>query len=186
MKVIEMALQTSGNATKLALGKPQAIILEDRKKMSNPTGEEKRARQKEKESERSWRDRGQSLEVIIHVSVSTKREDSTDLIRRNQQLLDSTANCRNKTTVLYQERVAGMYSALPYALAQVIVEIPYIFDQTIYYSLIAYAMVSFKWDDDCFKITPNHQAAAIFASAFYALFTLFSSFFIPKPRTSKW
>ncbi|TXG46309.1 hypothetical protein EZV62_028189 [Acer yangbiense] len=111
--------KTSGNATKLALGKPQAIILEDRKKMSNPTGEEKRARQKEKESERSWRDRGQSLEVIIHVSVSTKREDSTDIICRNQQLLDSIANCRDKTMTLYQERVAGMYSALPYALAQV-------------------------------------------------------------------
>ncbi|KAK0598336.1 hypothetical protein LWI29_033801 [Acer saccharum] len=52
------------------LGKPQAIILEDKKKMSNPTGEEKRARQKEKESERSWRDRGQSPEVVIRVSAN--------------------------------------------------------------------------------------------------------------------
>ena len=30
-------------------------------------------------------------------------------------------------------------------------------------------------------ITPNHQVAAIFAAAFYALFNLFSGFFIPKP-----
>ncbi|KAK1578405.1 hypothetical protein Q3G72_030045 [Acer saccharum] len=47
--------------------------------------------------------------------------NSTDLIRRNQQLLDSIANCRNKTTVLYliDEIAAGIFSALPYALAQV-------------------------------------------------------------------
>lgn len=31
------------------------------------------------------------------------------------------------------------------------------------------------------SITPNHQVAAIFAAAFYALFNLFSGFFIPRP-----
>lgn len=31
------------------------------------------------------------------------------------------------------------------------------------------------------SITPNHHLAAIFASAFFALFTLFSGFFIPRP-----
>ena len=89
---------------------------------------------------------------------------------------------------------------------QVIVEIPYIFVQTTYYSLIVYAMVSFQWTVAKFfwfffitffsflyftyygmmtvSITPNHQTAAIFASAFYALFTLFSGFFIPKPVIS--
>ncbi|KAK4837594.1 hypothetical protein QYF36_006786 [Acer negundo] len=41
-------------------------------------------------------------------------------------------------TIFCRERAAGMYSAiaLPYALAQVIVEIPYIFVQTTYYSHI--------------------------------------------------
>ncbi|KAK1393969.1 hypothetical protein POM88_013025 [Heracleum sosnowskyi] len=34
-------------------------------------------------------------------------------------------------TVLYRERAAGMYSSLAYALAQVVVEIPYIFVQTV-------------------------------------------------------
>jgi ABC-type multidrug transport system permease subunit len=143
--------------------------------------------------------------------------------------------------VFYREKAAGMYSALPYAMAQVrdrkftnkqkinrsfinlklqtcpnlikvgyfmqvIVEIPYIFVQTTYYSIIVYAMVSFQWTAAKFlwfffitffsflyftyygmmtvSITPNHQAAAIFASAFYALFTLFSGFFIPKPVSS--
>ncbi|KAK0597509.1 hypothetical protein LWI29_026043 [Acer saccharum] len=126
----------------------------------------------------------------IFWQVGTKRENSTDL------------------TMIIEAIAAGMYSTLPYALAQVIVEILYIFVQTTYYSLIVYAMVSFEWTLSKFiwfffitffsflyftyygmmtvSITPNHHAAAIVASAFYALFTLFSSFFIPKPRIPKW
>ncbi|GAV61270.1 ABC_tran domain-containing protein/ABC2_membrane domain-containing protein/PDR_assoc domain-containing protein [Cephalotus follicularis] len=111
-------------------------------------------------------------------------------------------------TVFYREKAAGMYSALPYAMAQVISEIPYVFVQTTYYTLIVYAMVSFQWTAAKFfwfffisffsflyftyygmmtvSITPNHQVAAIFAAAFYALFNLFSGFFIPRPRIPKW
>lgn len=85
---------------------------------------------------------------------------------------------------------------------QVVAEIPYVFVQTTYYSLIVYAMVSFQWGLRKFfwfffvsffsflyftyygmmtvSITPNHEVAAIVASAFYALFTLFSGFFIPR------
>ncbi|CAA2946671.1 ABC transporter G family member 29-like [Olea europaea subsp. europaea] len=111
-------------------------------------------------------------------------------------------------TVFYRERAAGMYSALPYAMAQVVVEIPYVFLQTTYYSLVVYAMVSFQWTVAKFlwffyitffsflyftyygmmmvSITPNHEVAAILASAFYGLFTLFSGFFIPRLRIPKW
>ncbi|KAG4399271.1 hypothetical protein GLYMA_08G201300v4 [Glycine max] len=106
-------------------------------------------------------------------------------------------------TVFYRERAAGMYAPLPYALAQVFCEIPYVFFQTVYYSLIVYAMVSFEWKVEKFfwfffvsffsflyftyygmmtvSITPNHQVASIFAAAFYGLFNLFSGFFIPRP-----
>ncbi|KAL5757768.1 hypothetical protein ACOSP7_020379 [Xanthoceras sorbifolium] len=156
----------------------------------------------------------------IFWQVGTKRENSTDLsmiigAMYVAVLFVGINNCSTvqpvvavERTVFYRERAAGMYSALPYALAQVIVEIPYIFVQTTYYSLIVYAMVSFEWVLSKFiwfffitffsflyftyygmmtvSITPNHQAAAIFASAFYALFTLFSGFFIPKPRIPKW
>ncbi|GMN37140.1 hypothetical protein TIFTF001_006570 [Ficus carica] len=111
-------------------------------------------------------------------------------------------------TVFYRERAAGMYSALPYALAQIIVEIPYVLVQTSYYTVIVYAMVGFEWTAAKFfwfffvtffsflyftyygmmtvSITPNHQVAAVFAAAFYAFFNLFSGFFIPKPRIPKW
>ncbi|KAK8664212.1 hypothetical protein V6N13_084010 [Hibiscus sabdariffa] len=39
-------------------------------------------------------------------------------------------------TVFYRERAAGMYSAMPYAIAQVLIEIPYIFVQAAMYGLI--------------------------------------------------
>ncbi|XP_024523228.1 ABC transporter G family member 35 [Selaginella moellendorffii] len=111
-------------------------------------------------------------------------------------------------TVFYRERAAGMYSALPYALAQVLIEIPYIFLQTIFYAGITYSMINFEWSAAKFmwyffvmfftfmyftyygmmavSITPNHQVAAIMASSFYSLFNLFSGFMIPKPRIPKW
>ena len=41
-------------------------------------------------------------------------------------------------TVFHRERAAGMYAALPYALAQGDVEVPYIIVQTIIYVCITY------------------------------------------------
>ncbi|KAL5176473.1 ABC transporter G family member 36 [Glycine soja] len=87
-----------------------------------------------------------------------------------------------------QERAAGMYSALPYALAQVIIELPYVFVQAKSYSVIVYAMMGFEWTLHKFfwyvffmyftlryftfygmmtvAVTPNHLAASVVASAF--------------------
>ncbi|XP_022777195.1 ABC transporter G family member 36-like isoform X2 [Durio zibethinus] len=111
-------------------------------------------------------------------------------------------------TIFYRERAAGMYSVLPYALAQVIVEIPFVLAQSSYYTLIVYAMIKFKWTAKKFfwfffvnfftflyftyygmmtvAITPNVQVAATLSSAFYSLFNLFSGFFIPRPRIPGW
>ncbi|XP_071731908.1 ABC transporter G family member 35-like [Rutidosis leptorrhynchoides] len=111
-------------------------------------------------------------------------------------------------TVFYRERAAGMYSSFPYAMAQVLVEIPYVFIQATYYTLMVYAMVSFEWKATKFfwfffiiffsflyftyygmmtvSLTPNEQVAAILAGAFYAVFNIFSGFFIPRPRIPKW
>ncbi|XP_059641743.1 ABC transporter G family member 42-like isoform X1 [Cornus florida] len=156
----------------------------------------------------------------IFWQVGTKRENSTDLTMiigamYVAVLFIGINNCSTvqpvvdtERTVFYRERAAGMYSALPYAMAQVIAEIPYVFIQTTYYSLIVYAMVSFQWTLAKFlwfffisffsflyftyygmmmvSITPNHEVAAILASMFYALFTLFSGFFIPRLRIPKW
>ncbi|XP_057834764.2 ABC transporter G family member 36 [Cryptomeria japonica] len=111
-------------------------------------------------------------------------------------------------TVFYRERAAGMYSALPYALGQVVIELPYILGQTVVFTFIVYGMVSFEWTVKKFAwfffinymtflyftyygmmavaVTPNHQVAAIVASAFYSIFNLFSGFFIPKSKIPKW
>ncbi|XP_024972594.1 pleiotropic drug resistance protein 1-like isoform X2 [Cynara cardunculus var. scolymus] len=111
-------------------------------------------------------------------------------------------------TVFYRERAAGMYSALPYAFAQVLVEIPYILSQTGVYCVIVYAMIGFEWTAAKFfwytffqlccllymtyygmmtvAITPNANIAAIIAASFYGLFNLFSGFIIPRPSIPVW
>ncbi|PWA42268.1 ABC transporter G family member 35 [Artemisia annua] len=156
----------------------------------------------------------------IFWKVGTKRNSSTDITTIIGAMYVAVMfggfnNCVTiipvasfERTVFYRERAAGMYSALPYAMAQVIVEIPFVLVQTTYYTLIVYAMVSFQWTVAKFlwfffinlftflyftyyglmivSITPNHQAAAIFAVAINVLFNLFSGFFIPRPRIPKW
>ncbi|GMH15940.1 hypothetical protein Nepgr_017781 [Nepenthes gracilis] len=111
-------------------------------------------------------------------------------------------------TVFYRERAAGMYSALPYAFAQVLIEIPYIMAQAAVYGLIVYAMIGFDWTAAKFfwylffmfftflyftyygmmtvAVTPNQHIAAIVASAFYSIWNLFSGFIIPRPSIPVW
>ncbi|XP_057834777.2 ABC transporter G family member 35 isoform X2 [Cryptomeria japonica] len=156
----------------------------------------------------------------IFWKVGTKRNNNTDLFIVVGALYGAVIflgvnNCSTvqpviavERTVFYRERAAGMYSAMPYALAQVVIELPYILGQTIMYSFIVYSMVSFEWTVKKFawfffvnymtflyftfygmmtvSITPNHQVASIVAAAFYSLFNLFSGFFIPKPKIPKW
>ncbi|MCO5560583.1 hypothetical protein L7F22_014198 [Adiantum nelumboides] len=111
-------------------------------------------------------------------------------------------------TVYYRERAAGMYSALPYALAQTAIEIPYVLLQTILYTLIVYSMLGFQWTAAkflwfiffmflsflyfayygmmCVAVTPSHHFAAIIASGCYGLWNLFSGFLIPRPAIPIW
>ncbi|KAK1305958.1 putative pleiotropic drug resistance protein 7 [Acorus calamus] len=109
-------------------------------------------------------------------------------------------------TVFYREKAAGMYSALPYAFAQVLIEIPHVFLQTVIYGLIVYSMVNFHWTAEKFfwymffmfftflyftfygmmavAMTPNSDIAAIVATAFYAIWNIFAGFLIPRPVSS--
>ncbi|KAL2554989.1 ABC transporter G family member 40 [Forsythia ovata] len=111
-------------------------------------------------------------------------------------------------TVFYRERAAGMYSALPYALAQVAIEIPYVFVQAAVYGTIGYAMIGFEWTAAKFfwylffmyftllyftfygmmtvAITPNQHIGSIIASAFYGIWNLFSGFIVPRTRIPVW
>ncbi|CBI36331.3 unnamed protein product, partial [Vitis vinifera] len=73
-------------------------------------------------------------------------------------------------TVFYRELAAGMYSALAYAFSQAIVEIPYIFSQTVLYGVLVYAMISFQW-----------TAAKIFWYLFFMFFTYSGMIASPEP-----
>ena len=111
-------------------------------------------------------------------------------------------------TVFYREKAAGMYSPLPYAFAQVLIEVPYIFVQAVVYGLIVYAMIDFQWSAAKFfwyfffmfftflyytyygmmavSFTPNANIAAIVSSAFYGIWMLFAGFLIPRPKIPIW
>ncbi|KAF3791142.1 ABC transporter G family member 32 [Nymphaea thermarum] len=110
--------------------------------------------------------------------------------------------------VSYRERGAGMYSPLAFAFAQVVIEFPYVFVQTLIYGSVYYAMASFAWTAAKFiwyiffmyftllyftfygmmttAVTPNHNVAAIIAAPFYMLWNLFSGFMIPYKRIPVW
>ncbi|GAB2228065.1 hypothetical protein Droror1_Dr00009895 [Drosera rotundifolia] len=157
---------------------------------------------------------------VIFWKVGTLRDSAKDLnmvmgVMFFSILFVGFTNCSTvqpvvavERTVFYRERAAGMYSAYPYAIAQVVVEIPFVFVQSVYYSLIVYAMMSFQWTAAKFlwfffvsfftllyftyygmmaiAMTPNHHVAAIFATAFFYMFNIFSGYFIPRPRIPKW
>ncbi|KAL9247865.1 hypothetical protein vseg_021248 [Gypsophila vaccaria] len=110
--------------------------------------------------------------------------------------------------VSYRERAARMYSALSFAFAQVVIELPYVFIQSLIYSGIFYYMAYFEWNLIKFAwylffmfftllyftffgmmtiaVTPNHNAAAIVAAPFYMMWNLFSGFMIPQTRIPVW
>eukprot|EP00253_Pinus_taeda_P030408 PITA_30408 len=111
-------------------------------------------------------------------------------------------------TVFYREKAAGMYSALPYALAQVLIEVPYIFVQTVVYGVIVYALIDFHWTAAKFfwyffmmfftllytkyygmmtvSLTPNASVALLLSTGFVVVWMVFSGFIIPRPRIPVW
>ncbi|KAF3328503.1 pleiotropic drug resistance protein 1-like protein [Carex littledalei] len=110
--------------------------------------------------------------------------------------------------VFYREKAAGMYSALPYAWAKVVIEIPYTLAQAVIYCLLVYSMLEFQWTALKFfwyifftfftllyftyygmmavAMTPNAHIASVTAAAFYSIWNLFASFVIPRARLPKW
>ncbi|XP_010262843.1 PREDICTED: ABC transporter G family member 31-like [Nelumbo nucifera] len=111
-------------------------------------------------------------------------------------------------TVFYREKAAGMYSPLPYAAAQGLVELPYIAMQTILFGVTTYFMINFERTIGKFLfyllfmfltftyftfygimavgLTPSQQFAAVVSSAFFSLWNLLSGFLIPKPNIPGW
>ncbi|CAI5480132.1 unnamed protein product [Closterium sp. Yama58-4] len=111
-------------------------------------------------------------------------------------------------TVFYRERAAGLYGAVPYALAQGAIEIPYVLVQTVIYSLITYAMIQFEWTAGKFwwytlfmfltlfyftcyglmaiAISPNEQLAMVISGFFFSFWNLLCGFLITRPQIPVW
>ncbi|KAL4332228.1 hypothetical protein GQ457_07G032970 [Hibiscus cannabinus] len=111
-------------------------------------------------------------------------------------------------TVFYRERAAGMYSALPYAFAQVAIEIIYTAIQTVIYAVLLYSMIGYEWKASKFlwfyyyitasfvyftlygtmviALTPGAQIALIVMSFFLSFWNIFSGFIIPRPQILIW
>ncbi|KAK9022470.1 hypothetical protein V6N11_002730 [Hibiscus sabdariffa] len=111
-------------------------------------------------------------------------------------------------TVFYRERAAGMYSALPYAFAQVAIEIIYTAIQTVIYTVLLYSMIGYEWKASKFlwfyyyitasfvyftlygmmviALTPGAQIALIVMSFFLSFWNIFSGFIIPRPQIPIW
>uniref|UniRef100_A0A0D9XCM5 ABC transporter domain-containing protein n=1 Tax=Leersia perrieri TaxID=77586 RepID=A0A0D9XCM5_9ORYZ len=111
-------------------------------------------------------------------------------------------------TIFYRERASHMYSSLPYALGQVVIELPYIFLQTLIYGVLVYAMIGYEWT--CAKfiwymffmyftlsyytfygmmavgLAPNYAMSTIVSTTFYTMWNLFSGFLIPRTRIPVW
>ncbi|GLJ25062.1 hypothetical protein SUGI_0479520 [Cryptomeria japonica] len=110
--------------------------------------------------------------------------------------------------VFYRERAAGMYSALPYALAQVTIEIPHVFTQALLYSSVVYSMAAFEWTVVKFlwhffflyftflsytfsgmmavALTANNKIASVVSVPVLMLWILFSGAMISRTRCPPW
>ncbi|KAL1833025.1 hypothetical protein ACET3Z_002676 [Daucus carota] len=125
------------------------------------------------------------------------------------------ANCSSvqsfiatERAVVWRERFAGMYSSLAHSLAQMVIEIPYLFLQAFIFVIITYPAIGFYWSVSkvlwyfhttfctvlyftylgmlLFAITPSLQVASIMATFSYTILSLFSGFLIPGPQMPKW
>ncbi|KAK1306035.1 ABC transporter G family member 34 [Acorus calamus] len=105
-------------------------------------------------------------------------------------------------TVFYRERSAGMYSSMPYALAQVAIETPYAMTQVLVFCVIVYPMIGFPFQlikffwflvfmTLCFAymilfcmntvtLTPTLEMADLLSFFFFILWNLFCGFFVPR------
>ncbi|KAL4524950.1 hypothetical protein Ndes2526A_g07047 [Nannochloris sp. 'desiccata'] len=104
-------------------------------------------------------------------------------------------------TVFYRERASGMYQEMPFAIAQGLVELPYLLAQSVIYAIPLYYMIDFNHDSEkvalffvflfltlwyftemgaaCVNVTPDIGISTLLISFLFSFFNLFSGFMIP-------
>ncbi|KAJ0085341.1 hypothetical protein Patl1_07685 [Pistacia atlantica] len=179
-----------------------------------------------------WRNPSYNLSRIVRVVVGSlvfgllfwdkgnKINNQQDMLRILGSMFISViflgiTNCSSvapsvatERTVMYRERYSGMYSSLAFALAQVTIEIPYVFIQIVIFMAIAYPMIGFSRSVHkvllffiamfftqlyylylgmlLVALTPDIALSSIFTSAVYKLLSLFSGYMLPKQQIPKW
>ncbi|XP_078170470.1 ABC transporter G family member 45-like isoform X2 [Carex rostrata] len=110
--------------------------------------------------------------------------------------------------VFYRERSAGMYSSVPYAIAQMAIEVPYMMVQVFIFCTIIYSMVGFQftvvkflwfilfitlsfmyytlYGMMCVALTPNIEIAGGVAFLVFVLWNVFSGFIISIKMIPPW
>ncbi|MBA0846878.1 hypothetical protein Goshw_008807 [Gossypium schwendimanii] len=114
----------------------------------------------------------------------------------------------SQRTIMYWEKFAGMYPSKAHSLAQVIIEIPYIFLEATLFLIISYPAVNlyesaykvswYFYDIFCTllnykymgmaiaSLSSTYQMASICGSFCITVVNLFSGFLIPQPMLPKW
>ncbi|GAU19344.1 hypothetical protein TSUD_336310 [Trifolium subterraneum] len=110
-------------------------------------------------------------------------------------LLIGVKNSTSVQPVVYVERTA-------------VIELPYVFVQTVVYGSIVYAMIGFEWNVAkvlwflffmyftflyftfygmmTVAMTPNNHISTIVSAAFHSIWNIFSGFIVPRPRIPVW
>ncbi|XP_057534339.1 ABC transporter G family member 39-like isoform X3 [Amaranthus tricolor] len=114
----------------------------------------------------------------------------------------------NERTTYYREKAAMMYSALPFALAQLAIEAMYLAIVNVVYCVLLYSMIGYEWTIGkfllfyyfifmCFtyyttfgmmlvSLTPRPEFSSILMCFFLTLWNLFAGFFLPKTQIPIW
>ncbi|XP_074276949.1 ABC transporter G family member 39-like [Silene latifolia] len=122
--------------------------------------------------------------------------------------LDIQAIVASERAVFYRERAAGMYSALPFALAQLLIEMLYLAIGSFIYVILMYSMIGFEWTfTKCFyfyyyiymcflyyttygmmliSLMPRPEFSAILMTLFVTLWNLFAGFLLPRTQIPVW
>ena len=93
------------------------------------------------------------MSISVHLSVAAATLVSRDSCSVPQHSLQCHfgEKAGEKPRCLCRERAAGYYATYPFALAQFLIEVPYVLAQSVLYAIITYFMIYFYIDagTDC-------------------------------------
>ncbi|KAF8650205.1 hypothetical protein HU200_064060 [Digitaria exilis] len=157
---------------------------------------------------------------MVFWQVGSKIEDEQDVLNilgtaYTFALFLGYVNCATfqptitmERVVYYREKASGMYSSMPYVIAQVGVEILYMFIQVFMFSAVVYPMVGFEPTATKFfwfvlymilsfidftlygmmavALTPNEEIATVLSFFIFLIWNVFAGFIVPRKMMPTW